>query len=233
MKAETKLPFMLKFTLTVSLFGLLTTLLMVVYPPSVKEDFSLRRPLIGSIFILICAGGIVGALSPRKCSTPFNAHTPKPMLAHVSKTGASIGFKGHHMDCGRFSAHVVRFRGISYCAACTGLGAGAAIGVVMTVPYFFFGFGMDGFSVLSVVIGQLGPLLGFIQFRLKGWVRLVANASFVLGSSLIVTGMDQYTGSFFVDLYVIGLVTFWILTRISISQWDHSRICLICNYQCK
>ncbi|MGD0495865.1 MAG: hypothetical protein ABSB28_07460 [Candidatus Bathyarchaeia archaeon] len=233
MKTETRLPFMMKFALFISLFGLLTTFLMMAYPPKVPTDLFLRRPLIGFTFIVICAAGTAAALSPRKCSTSFDTHVPKATSIKESKIVSSVGSKAHHPNCGRFSAHTIRFRRTSYCAACTGLVIGASLAVAMSVAYFFFGISIGGFSVLYVAIGPLGPLVGFIQFTFKGWVRVAANAFFVFGSSLIVIGIDQHIGSFFVDLYMIGLVVFWIMTRITISQWDHSRICLICNYQCK
>ena len=235
MKTETRLPVpcMLKFMLFVSLFGSLTTLAMVAHPPAPPADLFLRGPLIGSTFILICAVGIVAALSPRKCSRSFDTHVSSATSGHELKIVSSVGSKAHHPDCGRFSAHTIQFNRSSYCAACTGLVLGASFAVAISVLHFFFGFCTPEFSLLYVAIGQLGPALGFIQFKFKGWIRLAANAFFVLGTSLIVIGIDQRLGSFFVDLYVMSLVVFWIMTRIAISQWDHSRICLICHYQCK
>ena len=235
MKTETKLPlpYMLKFMLFVSLFGSSTTLVMMIHPPTPRADLFLQGPLIGCIFIVICAAGIVAALSPRECSRSFNSHVSNATLKQESKIVSSVGSKAHHPDCGRFSAHTILFNSTSYCAACTGLVLGASFVVAISVLHFFFGFGIQEFSLLYVAIGQLGPVLGFVQFKFKGWVRFAANAFFVVGTSLIVIGIDQRVGSFFVDLYAMGLVVFWIMTRIAISQWDHSRICLICDYQCK
>jgi hypothetical protein len=233
MKTETRPPFMMKFALFVSLFGLLTTILLMAYAPKVSEDFFLRRLLIGSTFIVICIAGTAAALSPRKCSTSFDTHVPKATSIQGSKIVSSVGSKAHHPNCGKFSAHTIRFKRNPHCAACTGLAVGASLAVAMSVAYFFLGFSIGGSNLVFMVVGPLGLLFGFIQFMFEGWVRLAANAFFVVGSSLIVIGIDQRVGSFFVDLYMMGLVVFWIMTRIAISQWDHSRICLICNYQCK
>jgi hypothetical protein len=232
MKTEARLPFIMRFMLCVSLFGLLTTLLMVVYPPNTREDTFLRGPLIGSTFIAICAAGIAASLSTRKCSTSFDTHVSEGMSRQGSKI-VSAGSKAHHPDCGRFSAHTIRFNQVLHCAACTGLVLGASFAVVISAAHFFFGFSLQEFSLLYVAIGQLGPVLGFIQFKFKGWSRFAANGFFVIGTSLILIGIDQHVGSFFADIYVMALVVFWIMTRITISQWDHSRICLTCNYQCK
>jgi hypothetical protein len=233
MKTETRPPFLMKFALLVSLFGLLTTILLMAYAQKVSEDFFLRRLLIGSTFIAMCAAGTAAALSPRKCSTSFDTHVPKATSMEDSKTVSSVGSKAHHPNCGKFSAHTIRFRRTLYCAACSGLVVGASLAVAMSVAYFFLGLSIGGSNLVFMAVGPLGLLLGFIQFMFKGWVRVAANAFFVSGTSLIVIGIDQIIGSFFVDLYVMGLVAFWIMTRIAISQWDHSRICLICNYQCK
>ena len=233
MKTEARPPSVMKFTLFVSLFGLFTTLLMIAYPPKVSADVFLRKPLIGSIFVAICAAGIAAALSPRKCSMAFDTHVPRATSEHGSKILSSAGSKTHHPNCGTFSAHTIQFRSNSYCAACSGLAMGASIAVAISVAYFFLGLSIGGLSLVCLTIGSLGPVVGFVQFTLKGWIRAAANAFFVFGSSLIVIGMDQRAGNFFVDLYMMGLVVLWIITRITISQWDHSRICLICNYQCE
>ncbi len=233
MKTEARPSLMMKFTLLVSLFGLFITLLMIAYPPKFSANFSLRKPLIGSIFITICAAGTAAALSPRKCSMWPDTHVPKAAPKQESKIVSSAGSKTHHPNCGKFSVHTIQFRGNSYCAACSGLAVGASFAVAISCAYFFLGPSIGALGLLCLAIGPFGPLVGFVQFMLKGWVRVAANAFFVFGSSLFVIGVDQRMGNFFVDLYMSGLVVFWIITRITISQWDHSRICLICKYQCE
>jgi hypothetical protein len=233
MKKERKLSSFMKFTIAVSLFGSFTSLLIMFYPPSNTVDFSWRKPLIGSFFTIICIIGSIAAISPGKCSKTFDTHLTENRPDTDIKGGFLVKSKGHHPDCGRFSAHMARYRGVSYCAACTGLLAGAVMALATAVLYFFFGFNFIEVSLPAVVVGQLGIVLGFIQWRFKGWVRSAANALFVFGSSLILIEIDQHVSNLYVDLYLIGLVMFWILTRIMISQWDHSRICLACGFSCK
>lgn len=233
MKTERNLSFFMKFTIVVSLFGSFTSLLMVFYPPSNTVDFFWRKPLIGSFFTTICIIGSIAAVSPRRCSKTFDTHLTKNKADTDIGGGFLVKSKGHHPDCGRFSAHVARYRGVSYCAACTGLLVGVVIALATAVPYFFLGFNFIQVSLPAVVVGQMGIVLGLLQLRFNGWVRSAANALFVFGSSLILIGIDQHVGSVFFDLYLIGLVMFWILTRIMISWWDHSRICLACGFSCK
>lgn len=144
----------------------------------------------------------------------------------------SVALKGHHPDCGKFSAHTMQFRGVSRCAACTGLIAGGAVGLAIATAHFFIGLDFGQVRVPTVLLGQLVVAIGFVQFRFSSWVRLGANVLFVLGSTLTLIGLDELVGSLFVDLYLIGMILFWILTRMLISQWDHSRICLACGFQC-
>jgi hypothetical protein len=101
------------------------------------------------------------------------------------------------------------------------------------VLYFFFGLSAELIGVPAVLIGQLGPALGLVQFKFKGWTRLGANVLFVLGSCLMLIGIDELVRNVFVDVYVTGLILIWILTRVMISQSDHHRICLTCGFSCR
>jgi len=232
MKARANLNLTLRFMIACSLFGSLVTLLMVVYPPTTAQDFFWRKPLVGSIFLLICAWGSLTAVSPRKCSMAHETQIGRALIDSDVKTGFPVSSEGHHPGCGGFSAHIIRFRGTRYCAACTGLFIGGVIAMIVTSLYFFFGLSAGPVSFPAVLVGQLGLVSGLMQFKLKGWTRSAANVLFVLGSSLMLIGVDQLVGSVFVDTYVIGLVMLWILTRVMISQWDHRRICLSCGFSC-
>ena len=222
----------LEFMIACSLFGSLITLMMVAYPTTTAQDYFWRKPLIGSVFLLICAWGSLTAVSPRKCSMAHETRMTRALMNSNVRTGLPVSSEGHHPDCGEFSAHVIRFGGTSYCAACAGLLAGGIIAIVMTSLYFFFelNLGLAGFP--AVLVGQLGLVSGLTQFKLKSWTRSAANLLFVLGSSLMLIGIDQLVGSVLVDTYVIGLVILWILTRVMISQWDHRRTCLSCDFSC-
>jgi hypothetical protein len=149
------------------------------------------------------------------------------------KTGSAVSSEGHHPDCGRFSSHTIQFKGTSYCAACTGLLIGGIMAMSLTVLYFFFGLSAELIGFPALLTGQLGPVLGLVQFKFKGWTRLSANVLFVLGSCLMLIGIDQLVRSVFVDVYLIGLILVWIITRVMISQWDHYRICLRCGFSCR
>ena len=232
MKTRANLNLTLGFMIASSIFGSLVTLLMVVYPPMAMQDNFWRKPFVGSIFFLICAGGSLVAVSSRKCSVAHETQMVKSLMDSDVKTGFPVSSEGHHPNCGNFSAHKIQFKGTSYCAACTGLLMGGVVAMIVTALYFFFGLNAGPVSFPAVLVGQLGLASGLIQFKFRSWTRSAANLLFVLGSSFMLIGVDQLVGSVFVDIYVSGLIVLWILTRVMISQWDHRRICLSCGFSC-
>jgi hypothetical protein len=211
--------------------------MLALYPPAIQENFLWRKPLAGLLFALICVFGIAAVLFPKKCSETFHSHqTEKPAISGTENPSfheVSINFEGHHPDCGRFSAHVAHIDGHVFCAACTGLLLGALIALAGTVLYFFVGWDIGEISLLAVLIGQIGVLLGFVQFKFKGYARMTVNTFFVFASFLTSVGIDKLAQNIFINLYMIALITFWLLTRILISQWDHRKICHTCKRSCE
>jgi hypothetical protein len=216
------------FALSVSIFGLSIVLVIAINPPMIYESFLWRKPLIGAVFSLICILGTFAALFPRQCSKTF--HSQKE---NMNLTSHQTHLSSHHPDCGKFSAHVIRLGSYTLCAACTGLLLGAIMTLVGTAFYFFSGWNVEGVSFLVVLIGIAGVTLGFLQLKFRGFLRLLLNMFFVLGAFLILVGIDELAESLFADFFLIGLIAFWILTRIQLSQWDHWRICNNCESQCK
>jgi len=232
MKTPANLNLILGFMIACSLFGSLVILLMVAYPPMTMQNYFWRKPLVGSIFFLMCAGGSLLAVSPRNCSMAHETQMVKTRKNPDVNTGFPVTSEGHHPNCGRFSAHTIRFRKTSYCAACTGLLVGSVAVMIVTALYFFLGLNSESVGFPAIVVGQVGLGSGLMQFRFAGWTRFAANLLFVLGGFFMLMGVDQLVGSVFVDIYVMGLIVLWILTRVMISQWDHHRICISCGFFC-
>jgi hypothetical protein len=229
--------FILIFAVSVSLFGLFTTLMLTRYPPTMQENFLWRKPLIGSIFTLICMLGIVAVFFPKKCSQTFDfqkterlavSNTEDPDLHKIS-----ITLKGHHPGCGKYSAHVIHVKNHTFCAACTGLLLGALVSIAGTTLYFFGGWDIGQTAFPAVLFGGIGIVLGFIQFKFKGYARLVLNALFVFAAFLTLVGIDKFAKNTFIDLYLVFLIGFWLWTRILISQWNNWGICHTCKIPCK
>lgn len=216
----------LLFNISVSIFGLFIVLVWTLNPPLIHEDLFWRKPLVGSIFSLICLMGILAALIPKQCSKSFHFQGET-----AGFDSSLINAASHHPDCEEFSAHIIHIKGLKFCAACTGLLLGAITAIFGTALYFFIGWPIEN-GFLAVLAGEVATVLGFLQLGFRGIVRSVLNVLFVLGAFLILVGVDQLAENLFVDLFLTVLIGFWILTRIQLSQWDHSRICRDCKSPC-
>jgi hypothetical protein len=213
----------LRLYVCISLIGLLMVLGLAHYASVATTHLHWRKSVVGSAFIMICLSGIVAASFPKRCSGRAEAQVPHNMTPSCARET-----KGHHSDCEEYSSHVVRLGSQTLCAACSGLVVGALAAVGVSCFYFFgeWQFLGSGFSV--VCLGSVLLALGFAQFRFRGVVRLLLNALFVVGALLALIGIDSSAHDFFLDVLVLALIVFWIMTRVLISQWNHWRTCNNC-----
>ncbi len=228
-------PFLI-FMIGVSFFGLLLVGVLALNPPIVRESFLWRKPLVGSLFWLICVFGILAVFFPKQCSAVFDfrkkekhEHSDENLFAFHGTYSIA---RGHHPDCEKFSDHVFQIKGRRFCAACAGLLLGGLISLVGAFLYFFIGWSVGESSLQVVFVGLVGVSFGLFQFKVKrSVVRLVLNSFFVLGALLLLVGIDELAQSVFADLFLVILVAFWLFTRISLSQWNNWRICHTCNVE--
>jgi len=110
-----------------------------------------------------------------------------------------------------------------------------ALFVTTTSVFLAAGFAVQGQAV--VFLGMAGVALGLFQslsFRSeKGWFRVFAGALFVVGTFLILWGVDAVLRSLYVDLVVVLFSLLWLGTRIELSRWSHERICDGCVSGCE
>ena len=225
------------FMIAVSFFGLFLVATLAINPPTIEENLPWRKPVIGSIFGSICVLGIITVFFPKQCSAMFHStkggrdtsSNEKDLDSHES----APNLKGHHPDCGSFSAHVVQTNNKTFCAACTGLLLGALMALAGTIIYFFGYWHIERNSLLAVFMGTLGVGLGLFQFKFRSLFRLLINTFFVLGNFFVLVGIDELIQSLLADLFLVVLTVFWLLTRILFSQWDHWRICHTCRTPCE
>jgi len=216
----------LMFLLFVSFFGILLLMLLAFFPSMPHEDFVWRKPLVGFVFGLICVLGGLAALFAEQYTNIFNLGKGREHALH----GYSFKASGHHPRCENFSSHVFEVVNRRFCVACTGLSVGGLLALVGTFLHFFADWHVEQDIVLVVLAGLLGVSLGLFQFRVRRrLIRILLNAFFVMGSFLVLIGVDGLTQSLFADLFLVALIVFWLFTRISVSQWDHERICYACG----
>jgi hypothetical protein len=224
--------FDITYLILLSFLGLFLVVNLTIYPPRVHENLLWRKLLIGSIFGLICIFGILAVFFPRRCSRIFDFGKKKPSRSHLSKFsshGTSSTLQGHHPDCGSFAPHVFQIGDKTFCAACTGLVLGGLSALAGTFLYFLGNWHVETISSSIVCVGVLGVGFGLFQFKFRSFVRLLLNIFFVLGTFFILIGVDNLVHSVMVDLFLIALTLFWLFVRISLSQWDHQRICSACE----
>lgn len=239
--------FYLSFLVSVSLFGLLLMMLPAVSPLPVQEDFQWRKPLIGSVFGLICFLGIIAVFFPGHCSTIFQADNTENEKHAGSVKGNTVFHKtstifvlkithGHHPICEGFTAHEFQIGKKTFCTACMGLLLGALITLFGVAAYFFWGWNIEENISLFLISGVLSVGLGLFQYMFFDvqWrlIRFLLNAFFVFGTFLVLAGIDAVANSLILDFFVVFLCVFWLFTRILLSKRMHSKICQTCNLEC-
>lgn len=226
--------FDITFLTFLAFLGLLLITILTAFPPNLSENVPWRKPLAGSIFSAICVLGVLAAFSPTRCLTVLKFKRSETLRDSTTGTFAShtssSSLQGHHPNCGKFSAHVLQIRDKTFCAACTGLLIGGILALVGALLYFFGNWHIAVQNTpVFVVLGILGIGLGLFQFKFNKIVRLLLNILYVLGTLLILIVIDVLLYSLMFDLFVVSLILYWLFTRISLSQWDHQRICSECK----
>lgn len=237
----------LSFMMGVSFFALFLIVSFVAFPPPVRESPPWGRPVVGAVFALVCVLGISAVFFPAGCSRAIGhervrSSTGPGLEKSGSEPSASnlMGLRlthGHHPPCDRFASHEFHVAGKSFCTGCAGLLTGALAVLIGTGLYFFTGWQIDR-SVYAIFIapGILGVFLALLQFHVfnvqRTALRLLINAFFVMSTFLILIGLDLLLHSLTLNLVVISFSVFWLYARISLSNWDHERICSSCQVPC-
>jgi peptidoglycan/LPS O-acetylase OafA/YrhL len=221
----------IRYQILLSFAGLLLIVAMTVFPPTVTNDSPWRKPVIGSIFSTLCLLGVLAVFSPNKCGAILDIKKKSDSSVSVVSNKTENFRRGHHPTCGKYSAHVFQIGDRTFCAACIGLLFGGLLSLAGATTYFFGDWRIADYSILIVLLGVVGVIFGLFQFKVKGLIRLFANIVFVLGALLILIGVDMSVRSVFFDLFLVCLIVFWLFTRISLSQWDHVKICSECEIE--
>jgi hypothetical protein len=214
----------------ISIAGLFTLIFLVIYAPNQETVFYLQKPIILSIFILICLVGMVAAVSPSWCielSSLKKDQNPRDYEGAKQKK-----FSGHHPECENFITHTYTIRGRKYCAGCSGLFIGAIIGVTGTISFYFLGLSIINVfiifftGIIMVFLSLFQNLLFNVEFSI---VKFFLNLMLVVGSFFILIGTVELNSSLFIQVFFLLLVIIWIMARISSSERNHTMICEDCG----
>jgi len=226
--------FISAYLLATSLFGLCLAAVLTFNPPNLWLEVPYRKIAVGMLFEYLCLLGILAGISPSRCSQILD-HKRSSLSSsglHTASGGVAVEFKGHHPDCGRFSAHVFKWGGRTYCAGCVGLVFGAAAAFLGAIPYFFADFRLGQMSYFVFWAGLVGVICGLLQYHVFNFggsgVHMSLNFGFVFGAFLLLAGADEAACSLAVDLYLLTLCVFWVFTRVVLSRQEHEKICSRC-----
>lgn len=217
----------LTLSIALSIIGLVLIPILVLLPKIENFQSYSNQSIIGILFTAVCFLGLVAALKPAKCRSIF-VKTQNP-LPQANKVYNSVQIKGHHPDCQNYVGNRIKIRERVFCAACTGLIVGAIIALVGTIFYFFVGLNLEQVGLLLLAVGEIGVSLGLTQIWVFGYVKVMLNLVFVVGSFATLVAVDTIARSFFVDLYVLGLILFLLWFRILLSEWNNRQICSKCR----
>lgn len=194
----------------------------------------LDRSILGSALVLVSLLGIAAAFRPSGCNRILGRSrgpASAPSTPPVPQGCTALGFRGHHLDCGAFSNHVVRIGDRVACAGCTGMVGGGAAGV-------FLGVGVASWLPLAdPIVGEsialvggclaAAGILGARRAGARAMGRVLAGLSLAAGLAALATGLSGhglFLGAFGLAaaLAVIGL-------RIDLSRLQHRFVCLECT----
>lgn len=214
-----------------SLTGLLIVVALAFFPPTVVEDVSWRKTVVGSVFSIFCGLGILAVFSPSNCGKILGTRKEDTSSTSVNPdySESSVVLRGHHPTCGNYEAHVFRVNEKTYCAACIGLLIGGLLALAIALSYFFGNWQFTEHGSTMVFVGVVGLVFGLFQYKFTSLIRLAANIVFVVSALLVLIGVDGLAQSLVLDLFIFCLIVFWLYTRILLSQLDHEIICSKCD----
>lgn len=219
--------FFLLFLVAVAVFGLMLVPLLLLTPNLEGDQLPFRQPIIGALYIAVCIAGVIAVFYPSKCRLMFQKPNASP--ASEKTAAPAIAIVGHHPYCEKFSANRITIRSSVRCAACTGLLAGAIVAMSAVVLFSLGFFDLVAGSFWVLLAGEGFMLVGLVQIKMKGFVKMAVNALFVIGSCIILIAVDLIAENVLFDLYVLGLIVFMLWFRILLSEWNNKRICIACG----
>ncbi len=219
--------------MTVSVLGIVISLVFVNIPPLAEEEFAYQSLIVGMTFVAVCLFGILAALFPSFC-TAISAFGKQRNMDNDGAETRRIILRAHHPSCRNYSTHILSIGKYRFCATCSGLLVGAVIAVIGTAAYFFAGVTL-GNPLTMATFGSAGVLIGLAQSgfpRLStGKTRFLASIFFVFGTFLMLASIDSATKNIALDLFFVSLSVLWILTKIALSQRDHYVTCSECTVE--
>ncbi len=172
---------------------------------------------IGSVFILVCALGILSSTDIARFARAKEKYSPR------GEGGTRPGpvRVGHHPDCESFKDHIIVTKGKIFCCGCLSLALGSAIAIVLMVLLMFF----SGISPLSgpplFALGLSFVALAFVEtgIHCRRGAHMLVNILLPVGFLSITVGVSVATGNMALGLVAVLISILLLDTRITISRW--------------
>lgn len=217
----------------ISFMGLFILLGLYLFAPEPGTIYWFQKPLIFTIFVAICILGGLATVYPSFCKgvLEFRKEDFSTKGFSTKDDCYPICFQGHHPDCGHFESHTFRIHGKKYCPGCSGLFVGVVLAVAFVLIYYFKGMPLL-YGNISFGIGWVMVFISLLSLTLRVMgtrSKFTANLFLVVGSALLIIGLNTFKGNILVECYFLLLIVFFILTRTVTSKNNHERICRSCQ----
>ncbi len=217
----------------ISFMGLFILLGLYLLAPEPVTKYWFQKPLIFTIFLAICILGGLATVYPSSCKGVLEFRKEDFFKKDFSTKVDShpIIFQGHHPDCGHFESHTFHIHGKKYCPGCSGLLVGVLLAVGFVFIYYYKGMPLlyGNFSFWIGWIMVFVSLLFLTLLLMGARSKFTANLFLVVGSALLLIGLNTVEGNILVECYFLLLIVFFILARITTSKNNHERICRSCQ----
>jgi len=219
----------------ISMAGLFVLALLAFSSNQIRSENIWDRQLSLAVFMAICVFGIVAGLHPSRLqhSTDFRREQLGGTDQSKKPSETTPKLEGHHPTCQSFSSHVLKVKGKPYCAGCTGLVLGATVSIAGSL--------LDIFNLIRIEhgtaifwLGTIAVVFGLFQYSMSSGgavLHTVLNVSFVSGAFLLVVVVIEVSRNPFIEMFALFLSVFLIISRITLSQLEHDRICSHCNLE--
>jgi hypothetical protein len=223
----------LAFLLIVSVVGLVISTSLLTNPPFFFSAPDYRRILMTLVYDAVCIAGMLAVLFPVTCSRALAGSTGTHLASIESAQALGIRatrllgltiIHGHHLSESELKKHELLVKGRSFCATCYGSLTGAVISLIIITAFTVSGwpgwiriysvYGAYYVGVAAVITGLLQPLITDVDAK----TRFASAFVFVVGTSLILLATELLAANLLADLFVVLLVVFWLLSRISLSN---------------
>lgn len=228
-------PILLAAYIGISFVGLLVLVVATFNPGIGVQRIPHQRQLTGTLYSAVCVVGILAGGLPSKCTRALHIGTASPSEQAAKGSVGEVTLRGHHPTCGCYASHVIRLGGKVFCGGCTGLVIGAVLALI-GATYFFIDVSVKASSGVLFWMGVIAVIAGLLQhfpFHVpNSVVHVLVNVAFVVGTLLLLIGSSEIHGGFVLQVYLLAVIVFWVLTRIVSSRVEHTRMCRVCGRNC-